>query len=110
MGDILFNLSDIHYLLFIIPGFVLIWSYRFFAKAKPIGEFEYAALSFIWGFILVGSTGFIVRYFPKYDNLYYFTVYFSIFGVVFGRIGSLIAKWKWFVKLMDKIKPKNFKK
>ncbi len=37
------------YLLFVIPGFVLIWTYRHFTKAKKIGEFEYAAWSFFWG-------------------------------------------------------------
>lgn len=104
MENISMNLSDVHYLLFIIPGFVLVWSYRFFGKDNPIGEFEYAALSFIWGFILVGSTNFIIKYFPQNNNPYYYTFYFSIFGLFLGWIGSYITKWDLFKKLINTLK------
>lgn len=43
------DLTAIGYLLFVIPGFCMVWSYRHFTKAKQIGEFEYAIWSFLWG-------------------------------------------------------------
>lgn len=47
------DLSIIGYLLFIIPGFCLVWTFRHFTKSKNgIGEFEYAGWSFLWGIAL----------------------------------------------------------
>ncbi len=51
------DVAYLAYVLFVIPGFVLVWSYRHFTKAKQIGDFEYAAWSLVWGtliFILIG--------------------------------------------------------
>lgn len=37
----------------VVPGAVLIWTYRHFTKSeRSMGEFEYAAWSFIWGLVL----------------------------------------------------------
>ncbi len=48
-----FSLSDAGYLLFVVPGGVLIWSYRHFTRSKAhMGELEYAIWSFIWGFVV----------------------------------------------------------
>lgn len=43
----------IGYILLIIPGFLTIWTYRYFTKATKLGDFEYAAWSFVWGMILL---------------------------------------------------------
>lgn len=51
------DLTYIGYLIFVFPGFCLVWTYRHFTKAGNIGEFEYAAWSFLWGtflFLLLG--------------------------------------------------------
>ena len=44
-------ITYIGYALFVIPGFVLVWTYRHFTRAPKIGEFQYAAWSFFWGVI-----------------------------------------------------------
>ncbi len=112
MENVSFGLSDIQYLLFIIPGFVVVWTYRFFAKPKPVGEFEYAGLSFVWGIILVSLTGFILKYLPHQEQFktspYAYTLWFSSFGFVFGWMGSFVARWKWVKKIVDSIRPENF--
>lgn len=50
------DLTVIGYLLFVIPGFCLVWTYRHFTRAKTIGDFEYAIWSFLWGTVLFLST------------------------------------------------------
>lgn len=48
------ELAFIAYLLFVIPGFCLVWSYRHFAKSDhKIGDFEYAAWGLLWGVFLI---------------------------------------------------------
>lgn len=48
------SISGIAYLLFVVPGATLIWSYRHFAgrQAQYLNDIEYAAWSFIWGALL----------------------------------------------------------
>jgi len=46
------DLSYAAYLLFVVPGFCLVWTYRHFTESGKIGEFEYAAWSFLWGVVV----------------------------------------------------------
>jgi hypothetical protein len=46
------DFAYIGYLLFVIPGFCFIWTYRHFTKAAKLGEFEYAAWSLLFGTLL----------------------------------------------------------
>jgi len=114
MESVTFNLADIQYLLFIIPGFVVVWAYRFFARPKLIGEFEYAGLSFIWGIILLATalpiTKHLVNYAELQKNLYALTLSFAMYGFVYGWLGSFIARCKWFKKAVDFFRPENFGK
>jgi len=56
------DLSYTSYLLFVIPGFCLVWTYRHFTKSSKIGEFEYAAWSFLWGVPQFLLAGFIISW------------------------------------------------
>lgn len=110
MENISVNLQDIHFLLLILPGFVLVWTYRRFTKPRPIGDFEYAGLSFIWGFLLVGLTGHVLEYLPKQSNPYGIVFWFCIFGALIGWFGSFVARWEWVKKLINYFRPENFGK
>lgn len=55
------DMSTFGYLLFVLPGFVVVWSYRHFTKAKQIGDFEYAAWSFVWGTFIFFLFGLCIR-------------------------------------------------
>ncbi len=126
MQDLNFNLNDIHYLFFVIPGFFLIWSYRFWLyrfsnQLKNIGEFEYAALSFIWGFFLLSFTIFListtsVKYLLEKEkmlnNAYSLTFCLLLFGFFFGWIGAFIKNKNWIekiIKWISNIKNGRFK-
>lgn len=43
------DLSYAGYLLFVVPGFCSVWTYRHFTESGKMGEFEYAVWSFLWG-------------------------------------------------------------
>lgn len=50
------SLSAAGYILFVIPGFIAVWTFRHFTGSKDkLGEFEYVMWSSIWGFILLFS-------------------------------------------------------
>jgi len=44
--------NDYQYLLFIVPGFVLVATYRYFVRSEKSSQFELAAFSFVWGMAL----------------------------------------------------------
>ncbi|MBL8029777.1 MAG: hypothetical protein JNN11_00840 [Candidatus Doudnabacteria bacterium] len=115
MENLSFTMADVQYLLFIIPGFIVVWSYRFFSKHKSnIGEFEYAGLSFIWGLLLVASGGFFLnKLFPGYyqsiiKNIYATNITFCFLGLVCGWIGGFVKEWRWWNELISFIKPENY--
>jgi len=45
------NFSDV--LIFVIPGFITVWSFRNFTHSKKTGDFEYFGLSIFWGLVMV---------------------------------------------------------
>jgi membrane protease YdiL (CAAX protease family) len=48
------DIDIFHMFLFVIPGFVTVWSFRFFRKnEKKCGDFEYFALSVFWGLVML---------------------------------------------------------
>jgi len=47
--------------MFVIPGFALVWTFRHFTKVPKIGEFEYAAWSFLWGVFLTMFFGVLLK-------------------------------------------------
>ncbi len=104
------SLSDYHFLIFIIPGFLVIWTFRYFTDSKKQGDFELLGLSFVWGLIvlilvegLLGSQDKIQKLF---ENPYVAAVILSIFGVILGWLGSLLPKFTWFRKIINFLKRK----
>jgi hypothetical protein len=61
------DLSYAGYLLFVVPGFCLVWTYRHFTRSQKIGEFEYAVWSFLWGVPLLLCFGWIASW--RHDPL-----------------------------------------
>ena len=55
------DLAYTGYLLFVVPGFCLVWTYRHFTKAPKIGEFEYAVWSLLWGAVLTLLLGVVLK-------------------------------------------------
>lgn len=46
------DLAYIGYLLFVVPGFCFIWTYRHFTKAPKLEGFEFAAWSLFFGSLI----------------------------------------------------------
>ena len=87
------RLEDFHFLIFTIPGFLVVWSFRFFTQSKREGDFEYLGLSFVWGFILLILFGNLFRgQVENVSNLYALASLLSIGAIVLGWIGSQIAR------------------
>ena len=70
------------FFLFIIPGAITVWSFRFFRKSKKTGDFEYLALSVFWGVVMLSILMFLVPVETKrlIENPYASVLVFSFFG------------------------------
>jgi len=90
---------DFNFFLFIIPGFITVWSFRYFIGSKEKRDFEYFALSAFWGllmfifYILISKQENIIKLF---ESPYAAAVALSILGVSMGWLGSIIIRSKYF--------------
>jgi hypothetical protein len=50
--DQLLKLDSYYFLLFVIPGFITVWTYRTIFKVQKKGDFEYLGLSVFWGLVI----------------------------------------------------------
>lgn len=100
-----------HFFVFIIPGFVTVWTYRYFSNAGKIGEFEYFASSCFWGLLILGIYEWIA---PKevteqlLSNPYAAGGALSLLGFFFGVFSPWVFGSSKFVKLMNWIKTHIF--
>lgn len=88
------SLKTIETYFFIIPGFVIVWSYRHTRKNRHQSDFEYLMLSIVWGFINLMFVQLISReeaFRQLLRNIYATTVACSCFGLFFGTAGGFIA-------------------
>ena len=111
------QLSEINFLIFIIPGFVVVWTFRFFTGNKKQGEFEYVGLSFVWGLVLYILVWYLSTHVLKglkgiYQDEYGYglAAVLCTFGFILGWCGSILASWDWFNKVVNEFRPKKFKK
>ncbi len=87
----------ISFFIFIVPGAITVWTYRNFTKSKKAGDFEYIALSAFWGVIIVAIQQLIAprgKFTEIINNQYAAAFAFSLFGFIFGWLGSQITK-RW---------------
>jgi peptidoglycan/LPS O-acetylase OafA/YrhL len=104
------SIGEYNFLIFIIPGFLTVWSFRYFTESKKKGDFEFLGLSFIWGLImliifqLINKKNYPVE--RLLSNPYAAAVVLSLFGFISGWLGNQIIQWKWFRKLINFLKSK----
>lgn len=85
----------IHFLIFIVPGAIAVWSFRHFTKSNKQGDFEYLTLSAFWGVIILAIQSLIVstsELNKLLSNPYAATMVLSLFGFFGGWLASKIAK------------------
>jgi RsiW-degrading membrane proteinase PrsW (M82 family) len=105
--------SEQNIYIFILPGFITVWSFRYFANSNKKGDFEFLILAFIWGFLNLIISGLLIKIgFLKdftLDNLITDVIIFSFLGFFFGLFGAQISKWNWFRNIIDFLKSNWFK-
>jgi hypothetical protein len=90
-------------LLFTIPGFFIVWSFRKTAGSKQIAEFEYLMFSAFWGVILLGFLGFSISKETltlALSNPYSACIIFSTLGVFFGGIAGTFFRDRELLKIV----------
>lgn len=101
------TLDIFHIFLFIIPGFITVWSFRYLTNSKKSADFEYFSLSIFWGIIMVFFYGLISKketFNKLISNPYLASIVLSIFGFIISLLGKIInPSWKTFLKKFNKI-------
>ncbi len=88
------SLDIFHLFLFVIPGFITVWSFRYFINSKKGSDFEYFALSIFWGLIMLLFYEFVAtkdQIFNLLKNPYAAALVLSILGFFFSWMGSFIT-------------------
>lgn len=88
-----------HLFLFVIPGFITVWSFRYFSESKKSGDFEYFALSVFWGLVMLVVYEMIFtkeQISQLIGNPYAAALVFSLLSPFFGFFGSALSKTNWF--------------
>jgi hypothetical protein len=57
-----FSLDNWMFWIFVIPGFLMVWIFRYFHKSKSGSEFEYIGLSIFWGMLLISLVAFLQHF------------------------------------------------
>ena len=109
-------ISMFQFFVFIIPGFVTVWSYRFFSNSGKIGEFEYFAASCFWGLMMIEVYEFLCLIVSKRELIHnffndpYSTVsifclsLLTLLGFFLGWGGSIMAKNNFLRSLINRIR------
>ena len=93
-----------HFFIFVIPGFITVWSFRYFTNSKKSADFEYFALSVFWGLLnillyeLISSqeqTDKLIQ------NPYVAATVLSIGGLIIGWIGGVLSRTRWIQKIIN---------
>jgi len=100
-----------HFFLFVIPGFITVWSFRYFTDSKKRGDFEYFALSTFLGVLIL----FLYELVAKKESInrviqnpYYGVIILSVLGLGMGWIGSSFSRAKWFQRIIHWLKNFHF--
>jgi uncharacterized membrane protein len=111
------NFTLLGYIILFLPGFVLIWTFRKFAKnTKEIKDIEYLAWSFLWGFfinlIIIPLINLRKVEFPNYTIhndfefiavITGFSLAISLLAFIFGLIGAILSQMGIFERIDKKI-------
>ena len=102
--DFLFDINN--FLIFIIPGFITVWTFRYFTKSEKKGDFEFLLSSFFWGLMLLFITEFgysilyptdyITKFNKLIENPYAAALVLPITSVVFGIVAARVSRTNYF--------------
>lgn len=90
-----FPVEAFHLLIFTIPGFFIVWSFRKINGENKISDFEYLMFSIFWGVLLLAffaSNLSKEKFITILNNPYAASLTFSIFGMFFGSVTGQLTK------------------
>ncbi len=100
------SLNDLSFLLFVIPGFITVWSYRYSTYSEKKADFELLGLSFFWGIVIAAFYGYIAK--DKKEAIQLFSNNPYAACLVLSFIGSIfafaISTWKEKNHLTDAVR------
>lgn len=100
-----------HIFIFVIPGFITVWSFRYFTNSKKSSDFEYLALSIFWGLMILLLYELIStneRTKNLLENPYAAASVLSILGLIIGWFGSVLSRVDWIKKMINWLKNFHF--
>lgn len=100
-----------HFFLFVIPGFITVWTLRHFIGSKEKTDFEYFALSVFWGLIMLVLYGYLSKqenFIKLLTNPYAAAIVLSFLGFIMGWIGSVLSRTEWFQRIAHWLKNFHF--
>jgi hypothetical protein len=106
------QISELHFLIFIIPGFLMVWCFRKFTHKEIKSDFELIGLSVFWGLInlllweLINKKETVAKMF---ENVYSAAFFLCLFGILCSYISSWVALQEWWSGLKKILKPKPIK-
>lgn len=106
------QIADLNYLVFLIPGFLMVWCFKKFTAKPAPDDFEFAGLSFFWGLVNLMLWELLVKkeiVDQTLKNIYATTFILCIFAVVFAYGASWIALQDWWMGLKKIFKPRKLK-
>jgi hypothetical protein len=117
------SLGDINLLFFVLPGFMIVWSFRYFTHSKKTGDFELLGLSFVLGILsLIGfemyvhficwtgwhwvcpSGNALTEIQAVLANPYGFAGIFTLSGIPLGWIGAWVSSQRCIQSKLSKLR------
>jgi H+/Cl- antiporter ClcA len=98
-----------HFFLFVIPGFITVWSFRYFTDSKKSRDFEYLVLSIFWGLLMILLYELLsvvtkTQVTKLFQNPYAAAIVLSLLGLLVGWIGSCLSRTRWLQKITHWLK------
>lgn len=104
------TIDSFYFWILLLPGFALVWTFRYFTDSDKKGDFEFLGLSLFCGLlnlIYLGSLAKLGFDLSSLDSIEFLPVTAlvlsgSAFGI--GLISAQISKWKWFRSVINYLK------
>ena len=95
----------------LIPGFITVWTFRYFAKLQKNGDFEFLGLGIICGlfnFLFLGILQKLGLQLPESSDPYSIALILSLFSFFLGFFTAQVTYWSWFKKVMGALRKNWF--
>ncbi len=104
------SIDQFSFWIFLIPGFVLVWSFRYFTNSDKKGDFEFLGLGMFCGLLNLILYGLLIKWgllkSVPMENQYSAAIILSMFSFTVGLMSAQISKYNWFKVVIRFLKSK----